>query len=68
MTYASPLWNDFKMKIINRSSVCPLILQTLLLFAVALGVFVKLLLDLHAHLVILQRLRLPASFFAIFRL
>ena len=54
----------FKMKIIKRSSVCPLILQLLLLFAVALGFLVHFLLVLHVRLVFLQRQRLFASFLA----
>jgi len=56
--------HHFYFKIINRSSVCPLILQLLLVFAVALEVLVKLLLVLHVCLVFLQRQRLFASFFA----
>jgi hypothetical protein len=54
----------FYFKIVNRSSVCPLILQPLLVFAVALEVLVKLLLVVHVHLVLLQRQRLFASFLA----
>ena len=53
----------FYFKIVNRSSVCPLILQPLLFFAVALFL-VKFLLGLHLRLVILQIMRLFASFLA----
>ena len=56
----------FCFPIINRSSVCPLILQLLLLFAVALEVFVKFLLLNHGRLVFFQSLRRFASFLAIF--
>lgn len=54
----------FHFKIVNRSSVCPLILQPLFVIAVALEVLVNLLLDLHVRFVFLQGQRLFASFFA----
>ena len=54
----------FCFPIINRSSVCPLILYLLLLFVVALEVLVKFLLLNHGRLVFFQRLRRFASFLA----
>ncbi len=54
--------------IVNRSSVCPLIFQLLLLCGVALEALVILPLLRHVRLVILQSQRLFASFLSCFGL